>query len=32
VAQLVFSKVDLNEARSLIRGGCTPTLAANILL
>jgi hypothetical protein len=32
VAQLAFSAVDLNVARRMIRGGCTPALAANILL
>jgi hypothetical protein len=32
VAQLAFSKVDLNEARDLIGNGCPPALAASILL
>jgi hypothetical protein len=32
VAQLAFSKVDLNDTRALIRSGCTPALAAKILL
>jgi hypothetical protein len=32
VAQLVYSSVDLNTARTMIRGGCTPNMAADILL
>jgi hypothetical protein len=32
VAQLAFSKVDLNDARELIGRGCPPALAARILL
>jgi hypothetical protein len=32
VASLVYSAVDLNVARRLIAGGCSPIVAARILL
>jgi hypothetical protein len=32
VAQLVYSSVDLNTARKMISGGCSPKIAARILL
>jgi hypothetical protein len=32
VAELVYSAVDLNVARSMISAGCSPEIAARILL